>query len=68
MLLCATGIIEESTNVRPWAELNKIVDKVHKHVCGHARLNDIKILLKRNSMWAGEVERYLNRVIDSSSD
>ena len=49
-LLCATGIIKESTNIRPWSELKKIIDKVHKHVCGHASLSDIKILLKRSSL------------------
>ena len=67
-LLCATGIIKESTNVHPWSELKKTIDKFHKHVCGHASLNDIKILLQRNSMWTDEVEKYLNRVINSCSD
>ena len=64
-LFCAAAQIEESIEQRPWEELKKIVDKVHKHVCGHAKLSGIQILLERNQIWSAEVEKYLNRVIQS---
>ena len=57
-----------TTNVRPWSELNRIIDEVYKYVCGHASINDIKILLKRNNMYTDDVEKYLNHVIDSCCD
>ena len=47
-----------------WIEVKKIIDKVHKHVCGHARLNDMQILVERNAMWNPEVRKYLSRVIE----
>ena len=38
---------------------------MHKHVCGHASLSDMKILLERNDLWSEEVEKCLSRVVDS---
>ena len=63
-LFCVTANIGESTNVRPWSELKSIVDKIHKHVCGHASLSDIQVLLQLNNMWTTEIEKYLNRVVN----
>lgn len=34
-----------------WTGLRYVLDRVHKHVCGHAYLSDMKILLSRNSLW-----------------
>ena len=34
-----------------WPEIKAIIDKVHNHVCGHASLRDMQILLERNSLW-----------------
>ena len=45
-LFCATGNPDDSKPQRPWYEMKKIIDKVHKHVCGHASLSDMKILLE----------------------
>ena len=53
MLFCATGVIKEAKFVLPWPELKKTSDEVHKHVCGHASVSEIKILLKRNNNWTG---------------
>ena len=58
-LFCATGNILDPINQLPWSELLKIIDKVHKHVCGHANLSDIQTLLQRNNMWSLKVEKYL---------
>ena len=43
----------------------KIVGKVHKHVFVHLELSEVQILLERNQIWSAEVEKYLNRVIQS---
>ena len=66
-LFWTTGSIGESTNLHPWFELKRIIDKVHKHVCGHASLSDIQILLQRNNMWTSEVKKYLRRVLNSAA-
>ena len=48
-----------------WQTIKKTVDKVHKHVCGHAPYSDIKLLLVRNSFWNEHVQRYLTDVIEN---
>lgn len=48
---------------RPWHEIKALVDKVHKHVCGHASLRDMKILLERNDIWSYDVRAYLHQTI-----
>lgn len=35
---------------RPWHEIKKILDKVHRHVCGHASFTDFKLLFERNGL------------------
>lgn len=32
----------------PWSRAKFIVDKVHKHICGHATISDVKILVDKN--------------------
>ena len=64
-LFCATVDLNDSENQTPWSELKKIIDKVHKHVYGHASISDFKILLERNNLRNEEVEKYLNRGIKS---
>lgn len=49
-------------------ELKNAIYKVYKHLFGHTSLSDIQILLKCNKMWTADVEKYLNRVVSSSSD
>ena len=48
---------------KPWSKVKGIVDKVHKHVCGHATLTDIRILLERNDMWNAAVEEYVSQLL-----
>ena len=36
---------------RRWSELKRIVDRVHKHTCGHASYSDMKSLLRLNKLW-----------------
>jgi len=62
---CATAQIEgKSTS---WAATKKIVDKVHKHICGHSNYTDIKLLLERNELWSIDVEKYLTGVLEKCS-
>ena len=68
MLFCATASIPSSHSKRPWAELKKIIDKVHTHVCGHASFSDMKVLLQRNGLWSDEVFRYLAHRVDTCSN
>lgn len=60
------SIVGIATNApkRPWKEIKHIIDKIHKHVCGHSSLSDMKTLLKRNDLWNHEAKKYLIEVID----
>ena len=63
-LFCATAEICNNLGRRPWKEIRQVVDKVHKHVCGHSNYTDIKILLQRNSLWSNEVQKYLSNTLE----
>ena len=63
-LFCATGTISKSTEERPWLEVQKVIDKVHKHVCGHSNYTDIKLLLQRNGIWSDDAQKYLAQVLE----
>ena len=56
VLFCATANLSDVPNKRLWSEIKIIIDKVHKHVCGHVSLSDLETLLKRNELWSNEVE------------
>jgi len=56
---CATAQFPTNASKRPWNEVRRIVDKVHRHVCGHASFSDMKTLLKRNDLWNHEIKKYL---------
>lgn len=61
--LCASST--HATETRPWSEVKRIIDKVHKHISGHASFSDIRTLLERNDMWSKEVEKYLSRTVET---
>lgn len=63
-LFCATAHIDGNLAKKPWKDLKNIVDKVHKHVCGHSTYSDIKILLERNELWNAHVDKYLQRTLE----
>lgn len=65
--------IEESTlgsqNLnRPWNEIKRIVDKVHKHVCGHSPFSDMRLLLQRNGIWNNAIQHYLSTTVSKCKD
>lgn len=49
---------------RPWTEKKAIIDKVHRHICGHSNYTDIKILLERNDMWDESVSQYVKETLE----
>ena len=63
-VFCATAQIEDGLSKRPWKEIQTVVDKVHKHVCGHSNFSDLKFLLQRNSLRNDEISKYLSRVLE----
>lgn len=67
-LYCATAQIHENITHRPWNEKRKVIEKVHRHVCGHSKYHDMKLLLERNKIWNAEVKKYPSQVLDSCPD
>lgn len=57
---CSPSII----STHSWPEKVRIINKVHKHVCGHASYGDIKTLLQRNKLWDNDIQRYLAQLIE----
>lgn len=43
----------------------KVVDRVHKHVCGHSNYEDISLLLKRNHIWSDDISHYLGQILNT---
>lgn len=46
-----------------WDSVKKVVDRVHRHVCGHATFSDMRTLLIRNRLWSNEVQHYLSQTV-----
>ena len=60
ILTCSNGNLLSS---KSWIEVKKIIDKVHKHVCGHATYTDFLLLLERNDLWNESVASYVCKII-----
>ena len=43
----------------------RLIDKVHKHVCGHSNYRDIQPLLERNNIWSEECKKYLTDILET---
>ncbi len=67
-IFCATADIQKTDCDHAWSDIKKIVDEVHKRVCGHAKLIDMQTLLERNNLWNHEVKTYFNRIVNSCSN
>ena len=48
-----------------WKKRKELIDKVHRHVCGHSNYRDIRMLLERNGIWNDECNKYLSHVLES---
>ena len=62
-LFCAMARVESNIN-RPWDEIKHIIDRVHKHVCGHSCYSDMKTLLQRNDIWDESIQKYLQQTLE----
>lgn len=54
--LSSSTVIESE---RSWQERKNIMDKLHRHVCGHASYEGINIFLERNQLWNDQCTKYL---------
>lgn len=66
-LYCASAEVVNVIEKRPWKEVQHILDKVHRHVCGNSNYSDIKILLQRNNLWSYEAQKYLATELERCS-
>ena len=58
------GLSGRMLDQKPWNEIKSIIDKVHKHVCGHANFTDFQSLLKRNELWNEAVASYVHKLVE----
>lgn len=58
-IFCTTVNIGSLDKERPWNEKKAIIDKVHRHICGHSNYTDMKIFLERNGFWDESVPQYV---------
>ena len=63
--LACFGVYHPENQALTWPYIKLIIDRVHKHVCGHAAYSDIRTLLTRIAMWTQTVQHYLDRVTHS---
>ena len=63
-IFCATAQLDCPTDTLSWPKTRQLVDKVHKHVCGHSSFSDIKFLLQRNGIWNDSIQDHLSSVIE----
>lgn len=54
-----------SSSIANWPSVGKLVDSVHRHVCGHSSYADIRMLFIRNKLWSNEVQRYLSHIVST---
>lgn len=55
--------VNRSTVRFPWTDARRVVDRVHRHVCGHASYSDMRTLLIRNGIWSQQVQSYLAQTV-----
>ena len=60
ILSCLSAV---TLDARTWSDVKKIIDKVHKHVCGHASFTDYKLLLERNGLWNDLISSYIGEIV-----
>jgi len=36
VMFCATSKLDDAVEKRPWSEVKAIIDKIHRHICGHS--------------------------------
>lgn len=54
-----------SDAVLSWNDKKNIINRVHKHTCGHSNYKDIKLLLQRNKIWDENCVGFLSYLLES---
>lgn len=54
-----SGIVRDKSH----ETICRIINRFHRHVCGHAIVSDNKLLLQRNIIWSNTVEDQLQRSV-----
>ena len=62
VLSCLNGNISKKPSRN---QVKAIVDKVHKQVCGHTNLTDMRLILQCNGLWNDIVCDYASQLIES---
>lgn len=52
-------------NRKSWNVVTSIIDKFHKHTCGHSTISDIRLVLQRNELWNAAVDQYVNEIVSN---
>lgn len=60
-LSCLSAIAIDAT---PWPKICRIIDKIHKHICGYASFTDFKLLFDQNGLWHDAVKSYFGEVTE----
>lgn len=61
-LICSFSSSSTAVPFRP--QLKRIIDRVHRHACGHSNFEDIKLLLERNKIWTSDYAKYLSHLLE----
>lgn len=54
--------------VKSRASVKRLLDRVHRHVCGYSTFTAIRTSLLRNEFWTNMVQHYLSRVVSSCNN
>lgn len=60
-----TGCNPNMRNVKSRKEVESIVDKVHKHLCGHSIFSDIQLLYERQGIWNNSVAKHVGDIMSN---
>lgn len=52
-------------DVTNWPSIRRIVDRGHKHVCGHATYSDMRALSDCNKLWNNQTQHYLSQAVSN---
>lgn len=66
--LCAASFAVEVSTLDNWAKLGRVIDRVHKHTCGHASYSDMQTSPTRNGLWNDQLQSYLPSLVRNCSN
>lgn len=63
-----TAMMSPSPSSNNWRSLRCVIDRAHKHICGHARLSDMRTIFERNKIWNQFCPKYLSELVRNFKD